>query len=61
MEHIAKRLVKLRQDKNLKIKNVANAIGVSPSTYRDWEYGCAIKAEEPYIKLARYYGVSISF
>jgi transcriptional regulator with XRE-family HTH domain len=40
------------------MKDVAQAIGVPASTYRDWEYGKAIKGE-PYGKLAEFYGVRV--
>ncbi len=61
METLGKRIQKLRQDRGFKANAVADAIGVSPSTYRDWEYGREIKGEEAYVKLSRFYGVSLSF
>lgn len=61
METLAKRLQHLRLSKGFKANAVADSIGVSPSTYRDWEYGREIKGEEAYIKLSRFYGVSLSF
>jgi len=35
----------LRLQKRMTIKEVAQGLGVSPSTYRDWEYGRKIPAE----------------
>jgi transcriptional regulator with XRE-family HTH domain len=59
METLAHRLRKLRKDKNLSAKDVAQELGVAISTYREWEYGRLIKGE-PYAKLAEIYGVSVS-
>lgn len=57
--NIGAKLQMLRQQKNLSVKQVAAAIGVAQSTYRDWEYGRAIRGE-PYSRLARILGVSLS-
>lgn len=59
METMAKRLLAFRQRKNLKIKDVAVAIGVAESTYREWELGREIRGE-PYLRLAAALGVSLS-
>ncbi len=58
MELFYQRLRRLRLERGLKIKDVANSLKVSTSTYRDWEYGRSIKGE-PYSKLAKILGVSI--
>ena len=60
MEVLGKRLKRLRENNHLTISFIAKKIEVSPSTYRDWEYGRSIKGE-PYMKLARLYGVSLNY
>lgn len=42
----------------LSAREVASRVGVSVSTYRDWENGRAIKGE-PYTKLAEVLGVHV--
>jgi transcriptional regulator with XRE-family HTH domain len=59
-EHISKRLQALRQKHGLTLGEVGRAINVPTSTYRDWEYGSEIKGE-PYQKLAKLFGVSLTF
>jgi transcriptional regulator with XRE-family HTH domain len=61
MNGFAERIKKLREEKKLKVAQVAKSIGVSVSTYRDWEYGREIKGESAYVNLARFYGVSLSY
>jgi len=56
---IGKRLQKFRKARGLSVGHVAEKIGVAESTYRDWEYGRAIKGE-PYTKIAEALGVSLS-
>lgn len=60
MREFGKRLKYLRLKKNLSIKEIAITLNVSPSTYRDWEYGREIKGE-PYIKLAEIFEVSLKY
>ena len=52
------RLREFRTRRGMTLKAVATAIGVAPSTYRDWEYGKAI-CGEPYVELARVFGVTL--
>ena len=58
MNNFAKRLTAFRLEKDLSINQVARKLGVSPSTYRTWEYGAKIKGE-PYIQLAEIFEVSL--
>ncbi len=58
MSSLGKRLKRIRESKKLSISEVARAIGVSPSTYREWEYGREMKGE-PYMKLAEIFGISL--
>lgn len=51
MESFASRLKKLRVEKGMSAKDLAQKIGVSVSTYREWEYGRQIKGE-PYVRIA---------
>ena len=59
MKTLAARLIRLRKAKSLSASEVARRLSVSTSTYREWEYGRAIKGE-PYIKLAQVFEVSLS-
>ncbi len=56
---IANRLRELRKEKKLSLAGVAQAIGVPVSTYRDWEYGKAIRGE-PYERIAEIFDVSLN-
>ncbi len=58
MKTISQRLKVYRLKKGLNQKEVAHALGISPSTYRDWEYGTAIQGE-PYLKLAAILGIPL--
>jgi transcriptional regulator with XRE-family HTH domain len=58
METFHLRLRKLRKDKGLTIKSIAQKIGVPETTYREWEYGRSIRGQ-PYIILAEVLGVSL--
>ena len=58
MESLAKRLCRLRLQSKLTQKEVASRLGISPSTYRDWEYGNKIMGE-PYLKLSEIFSVSV--
>lgn len=59
MEQLSERLKKYRLRRKLSQKQVAEALKVPPSTYRDWEYGKKIVGE-PYMKLAEIFEVSLS-
>ena len=52
-------LKQLRARKKLTLREVAELLDIPVSTYRDWEYGKAIQGE-PYVKLAKIFGVSLS-
>ena len=55
---MASRLKKLRTEKGLTIRGAATALDLPISTYRDWEYGKAIRGE-PYQKLAELFEVTL--
>lgn len=57
---LGERLRILRVERKLSISEVARHVGVSVSTYRDWEYGRGIKGE-PYLKLAKLLDVNLSY
>ena len=57
-ESLAERIRRLRIENGLTIREVAEAIQVPITTYRDWEYGKAIRGE-PYSKLASVFNVSL--
>ncbi len=58
-ETFGQRLNRLRLLRGLSIGEAAEAIGVSPSTYREWEYGRAIRGE-PYGKIALVFHVTLA-
>ncbi len=58
-ETFGQRLKRLRLQSGLTISETAEAVGVSPSTYREWEYGRAIRGE-PYAKIALTFRVTLS-
>lgn len=58
MKTLGQRLKVFRTKKTLSAREVAFQVGVSVSTYRDWENGRAIKGE-PYTKLAEILGVHV--
>lgn len=53
MESFSQRLKRLRVAKGLTVKEIAKQIGVSVSTYREWEYGRAIQSIDPYLHLTK--------
>jgi transcriptional regulator with XRE-family HTH domain len=57
-EPLHKRLQRLRRAKGLTATHVGHALGVAPSTYRDWENGRQIRGE-PYAKLSEVLGCSL--
>jgi transcriptional regulator with XRE-family HTH domain len=59
MESIGQRLRKLRKKRDLSVKQISQLTGIPITTYREWEYGRAIKGE-PYPKLAEVFGVTLS-
>jgi transcriptional regulator with XRE-family HTH domain len=58
MEAICKKLKKFREGRHLSMREAAKLIGVPETTYREWEYGRAIRGE-PYLKIAEAFGVSV--
>lgn len=59
MEPLHKRLKRLRTARGLTAKQLASAIRVPESTYREWEYGRTLSGH-PFVKIAEALGVSIS-
>lgn len=59
MSELSKNLRKLRTSKGMTIKKCADFIGVSSSTYRDWEYGRSINGE-PYQRIAELFDVGLA-
>lgn len=56
---IGAKLKSLRQSSGQSAKAVSRQLGVAESTYRDWEYGRAIKGE-PYAALAKIFDITLS-
>jgi transcriptional regulator with XRE-family HTH domain len=57
-EKLYVRLKRLRIQRKLSMKELAEAIQVPLSTYREWEYGRAIQGE-PYLALAEVLQVTV--
>src|ERR1700692_1911040 len=55
---MSKKLIELRKRNRLSMREAAKRIGVPETTYRDWEYGRAIRGE-PYVQIARAFGISL--
>lgn len=55
-----KRLKEKRLALNLSVSFIANEIGVSASTYSDWENGRQIRGEEHYIKICEALSISLT-
>jgi transcriptional regulator with XRE-family HTH domain len=53
MKTFAQRISLRRTELGLTQIQVARAIGVSVSTYKEWEHGRRIQGEESYVKLSR--------
>lgn len=53
-----RRLKEIRTLKKLSVEQVASALPVAKSTYRDWENGRAVSGQ-PYIQLAKVLEVSV--
>ncbi|MBQ4101496.1 MAG: helix-turn-helix transcriptional regulator [Oscillospiraceae bacterium] len=56
-----KNLKSLREDKDIKQKEIAKYLNVSQNTYSQYETGVISLTAEVLIKLADYYGVSIDY
>lgn len=57
-ESLSDRLKRLRTEKGLSVKELAEKIGVPVTTYREWEHGRKIVGE-PYIELSRVFEISL--
>ncbi|OYZ13621.1 MAG: hypothetical protein B7Y39_17215 [Bdellovibrio sp. 28-41-41] len=58
MKTLGQRLKAFRDIKKISAREIADQVGVSVSTYRDWENGRSIKGE-PYTRLAEALGVHV--
>lgn len=56
--NIGEKIKARREDLNLKVKDIAQEIGVAESTYRDWENGRQIQGE-PYTKISAALDISL--
>ena len=55
------RLREIREDKDLKQKDVANALGIKQQQYSEYEIGSVLISIEKLSKLADYYNTSIDY
>ena len=58
---IGEKLRELRKKKGVTQSEVAQAIGVSVSTYNAWEIGQNIPRDEAKVKIADYYNRTVQF
>ena len=58
---LGKRLNALRQERKLKIKEVAEAIGLSPMAYNHYEWGDREPSIDVLIKLCDFYEVTADY
>lgn len=56
-----KHLREIREDRDIKQKNIAAYLNVSQNTYSQYETGVISLTAEILIKIADYYGVSIDY
>lgn len=56
-----KNLRGIREDRDIKQKDIAKVLNVSQNTYSQYENGVISLTAEVLIKLSQYYGVSIDF
>ncbi|MBE6755364.1 MAG: helix-turn-helix transcriptional regulator [Clostridia bacterium] len=56
-----KNLKNIREDNDIKQKDIAKVLNVSQNTYSQYETGVIALTAEVLIKLADYYGVSIDY
>lgn len=56
-----KNLRGIREDRDIKQREVADILGVSQNTYSQYENGVIALTAEVLIRLADYYGVSIDY
>ena len=56
-----KNLRALREDRDIKQKDIAKVLNVSQNTYSQYETGVISLTAEILLKLADYYGVSIDY
>ena len=59
MEPFSKRITRLRAKRGLTQKDVAKALKVPLSTYKEWEYGRRIQGEQIYVALAETLNVTV--
>lgn len=58
---IFKNIRALREDRDIKQREIAEYLGVSQNTYSQYENGIIAYTDQVLIKLADFYGVSIDY
>ncbi|MCL2570316.1 MAG: helix-turn-helix domain-containing protein [Firmicutes bacterium] len=61
MKIFERRLKTLREEKELAKTTVAKFLGIAEGTYRAYESGRSEPSQEMLVKIARYFGVSVSY
>ena len=57
--NFSENLVYLRESRNVKQKDIANALGISLHAYQRFEYGEQEPRLTPLIGIAKFYGISL--
>lgn len=61
MYDLAKQFKKVRQERNLTQKQVAEGIGIAEQAYQRYEYGRTVPSATVLIALADYFDVSLDY
>lgn len=55
------RLKEIREDRDIKQKDIAKALGIHQQNYSRWELGIVKMPIEKYVELANFYHVSVDY
>lgn len=61
MASFEQRLTLLRESKNLRKRDLANVLNVSPACISQYEHGISMPGHDILLKIARYFDVSVDF
>ena len=61
MEILASKLKKVRQDKQMTQKSIADFLGMTPNAYQKYELGTRIPDLETLVKLTDFYNISVDY
>ncbi|MCI8551839.1 MAG: helix-turn-helix transcriptional regulator [Lawsonibacter sp.] len=61
MSVFSERLIQMRKSRGISQSAFAKAIGVSPRTYQDYEYGTREPQVSIFVRIADFYDVSLDY